>query len=240
MDTIQNILHGIHSLTTWQSFLLLFLVIPLVAFLVSIVKLSIKILSSLFSTKQSNVIEFAPDMIPKSMSEFNVRTRLPNQWGKIRLVGIAHTKGYCEKCGDYHGNSLHCHEVWKIDIPSRTQRLAGLMGLCNVCHSVYHMGHAEHSNRLEPALKKMAQVNNISQDMAYRIYQQKLNQLLRISNMTYKLDLTYLNNKKFDEAMTAKDGDRKIRLKMTENEYSGVLRVQARRRAKREAKANAI
>lgn len=162
-------------------------------------------------------LKVQPDPIPRSMHWLNVRSAVPeSDWIKIKKVMMGNTvmkTPKCECCGA--AGPLECHEVWSFTWP-RTQSLTGLKLLCHLCHMIHHIGFAMHKGEGEEVIRHFMKVNGIDRKTADRYIKQsfsKARQLNRFSPITmskqHRLDLTYLNDKRFKLPRTFTTDERK-------------------------------
>lgn len=148
------------------------------------------------------------ELLPAQMHGFNVRSRLhPLQWQQIcqvvhREANQGRSYYLCQQCGESgllqgFTHPVECHEVWKFNKLTRTQKLAGLLSLCPLCHKVKHMGLASSQGYGDRAFEHMRK-NNGWTDMEAEIYMEEaLAECKRRRGRPWKLDLTYLNQPKF-------------------------------------------
>lgn len=164
-------------------------------------------LSKLFNDlQQLPRLKVQPDPIPRSMHGLNVRSAVPvSDWIAIKKVMMGNTvmrTPKCECCGA--AGPLECHEVWIFTWP-RTQKLAGLKLLCHLCHMIHHIGFAIYKLKQgEEVTSHFMKVNGIDRKTADRYIKQSFTNARRLNRFSlftlskqHRLDLTYLNDKRF-------------------------------------------
>jgi hypothetical protein len=61
--------------------------------------------------------------------------------GYLRRQVYKQYKYHCGVCNA--GNTtMYCHEIWRYDDETWTQKLTGFIALCKMCHHCKHLGHA--------------------------------------------------------------------------------------------------
>ncbi|MBY0292197.1 MAG: hypothetical protein K2W92_02780 [Alphaproteobacteria bacterium] len=167
-----------------------------------IILISFKI-KSFFSSfgKERIKLEF----IPATQYFLNVRAAVEvPQWEAIAKTHYREAKGHCEICSKKA--RMECHELWNFDTNTFTQKLVGMVALCHECHGGIHYGHTIHSkDRADAAriTKHLLKVNHWSVDTLQNKMTSaqeeaaRLTRLARNGGSGYKLDLTYLNQKKY-------------------------------------------
>jgi hypothetical protein len=82
------------------------------------------------------------DLLPKGAWGNNLSKTLPrNDWDAIRRTVYKVANNKCSICG--RDGELHAHEIWKFDIPTKTQTLENIVALCPACHGVKHFRHSQ-------------------------------------------------------------------------------------------------
>jgi len=76
------------------------------------------------------------ELVPKTCWWSSVRSTLTQkEWDKLRFQSYEKAKNVCEICGKTgleqgFKHKLECHEIWKYDDKTLTQKLLGLISLC--------------------------------------------------------------------------------------------------------------
>ncbi len=151
------------------------------------------------------------ELVPLQAQGFNVRARVSKQnWEKICTVihkEATKTGRYkCQVCGE-NGLSqgfkhpVECHEVWEYDDSKRTQKLVGMLSLCPLCHKAKHIGLATQMGYGDKVKNHMAKHNGWTPSKVERHIKQSFKKIKSRSSKFYKLDLTYLNDKRFSFLM---------------------------------------
>jgi hypothetical protein len=105
-------------------------------------------------------------LIPETSWRENLRTKMGRtKWDKLRKQILAEQGDVCRICSATE--KLQCHEVWKFDDRSNTQRLVGFEAVCSLCHLSEHFGLAQnlakqgHVN-LDDVISHFMRVNGIT------------------------------------------------------------------------------
>jgi hypothetical protein len=74
----------------------------------------------------------------------------------------------CSVCGS---RASEIDEDWRYCVKGDAgiAVLEGLVQLCNVCHLAKHLGYALTHGRFEEAIKRVAEVNNVSEELAKQV-----------------------------------------------------------------------
>lgn len=161
--------------------------------------------------KKAKTARIQTEMVPYAMHGINVRSRVDEKvWMNIAYrshdlnrVAYGLKKGQCEVCrgdGKLQGfkHSLEAHEEWGFDHGTRTQKLMRIRSLCPLCHKAVHIGLADKSGYGEQVRQHMQQVNDWNADQVEAHIDQAKQTVKAMNNSgRYKLDLTYLNGKKY-------------------------------------------
>ncbi len=148
------------------------------------------------------------ELVPVQMHGFNVRSRLqPSQWQQVcKAVHAEANQGrsyyLCQQCGESgllqgFSHPVECHEIWRFNRWTRTQKLAGLLSLCPMCHKVKHIGLARTQGFGDRAFEHMRKHNHWTDIQAEIYMDEALAECTRKRGSPWKLDLTYLNQAKF-------------------------------------------
>ena len=79
------------------------------------------------------------EMVPRSSWYVSLHRLMPDRaWDKLRKEVHERNGSKCQHCGS--SLKLQCHELWKYDGKTHTQKLAGLGTICNMCHHATHFG----------------------------------------------------------------------------------------------------
>ena len=92
--------------------------------------------------------------IVKPLHGLAPRTLMPKKdWDALRREAYARNNYHCHACGTYRaydiaklrfddesGETLDCHEFYKIDYEKKTVELVELVALCKLCHQYVHSG----------------------------------------------------------------------------------------------------
>jgi hypothetical protein len=92
--------------------------------------------------------------IPRPLHGLAPRTLMPQkEWTELRRATYARNNYHCFACGVYReydkemlrfsdesGETLDCHEFYKIDYEKKTMELVELVALCKSCHAYVHSG----------------------------------------------------------------------------------------------------
>jgi hypothetical protein len=144
------------------------------------------------------------EFIPFSMRRINARAILSEAaWTQISKIVRASYGWKCCECGN--GLPLDCHEVWKYEWvlppgePNKvgTMRLTGLQSLCRLCHRGKHLNFELLEAGLPKVKAHLMRLYGLSESHLERLVHEALNKLDNNSLYRY-LDLTYLNNERFD------------------------------------------
>jgi hypothetical protein len=151
------------------------------------------------------------ELVPMAMHGINVRSRVDYKtWMKIahkshylNMVRFKLPQHACEVCksnGYKQGfeHPLEAHEEWSFDHDTRTQKLTRIRSLCPLCHKAVHIGLADKQGYGERVRKHMARVNGWTADQVEAHIAQAKDTVRAMNQMgQYKLDLTYLNDKRY-------------------------------------------
>lgn len=145
------------------------------------------------------------ELVPHTMHGCNVRSRIePEQWKKVcSVVHKAARRDYrcqiCRQSGKDQGfkHPVECHEIWAFNVPTRTQKLIGMLSLCPMCHKAKHIGLAERQGYGEATRAHLAKVNHITAAHADKLIARAVATVKERSNHQWTLDLTYLNKNEF-------------------------------------------
>jgi hypothetical protein len=79
------------------------------------------------------------ELVPDTLTLHSLHRFLTTKaWNTLRKKALEESTYQCAICGA-SGGQLNCHEQWKYDDETHTQRLARLIMLCQMCHLVKHM-----------------------------------------------------------------------------------------------------
>lgn len=151
------------------------------------------------------------ELVPRAMHGINVRSRVDAKtWMAIaqkthylNLVKYKLHKDQCEVCRSNgrkqgFGHALEAHEEWSFNHGTRTQKLTRIRSLCPLCHKAVHFGLAEKSGYSEQVKKHMMAVNGWTIGQVEAHVEQAKQTVRAMNDMgTYKLDLTYLNDRAY-------------------------------------------
>ena len=150
-------------------------------------------------------LKLQPGPMPASMYWLNVRSAVSEKvWIGIKRVmkGSKIGASRCVCCGST--GDLELHEQWEF-IEPRTQKLVGLKLLCHLCHMVNHIGYAFNKNEGAATLAHFMKINGISKSKAEQYIKANSMEAKRLNSYSsitksrqYKLDLTFLNQNKFN------------------------------------------
>ena len=105
------------------------------------------------------------ELIPSTCHFSNVRTTITKaQWDKLRFHSYEKANYVCEICGQTgieqgYKHKLECHEIWKYNDKTHTQKLVGLISLCPLCHQVKHIGRAFAIGKQADVFQQLETVN---------------------------------------------------------------------------------
>ena len=111
------------------------------------------------TTEEPEVLFLRPELllhpnIPKPLHGLAPRTLIPSKaWTSIRREAYAKNNYHCWACGVYRaydtdrlrfddesGETLDCHEFYRIDYKNHIMELVEFVALCKSCHSFVHSG----------------------------------------------------------------------------------------------------
>ena len=135
-----------------------------------------------------------PKMIPRSTFGVNLRSLIPEEWGRISREFREKFGKRCQVCG---GVLVECHEDWEYIFDSSAksgdglQRLRRLACLCRNCHAVKHLGKTGLRSKTEAAMKHLAAVNGWPVQKAYEESDKAWADWERRNNFRWTLDVSF-------------------------------------------------
>lgn len=132
------------------------------------------------------------ELVPQSSWYSNVRSNVSKeQWDVIRRASYKKANYLCEICGG-KGSShpVECHEVLEYNENTRIQKLIRFISLCPNCHKVKHIGF----HGVDENIPWLMKINNWDSEIANKYVDNCFGIWSRRSKMSWKLDLSYLEN----------------------------------------------
>ena len=138
-----------------------------------------------------------------------------SSWQIISRDKNAKAGGRCKYCGESskkYGKTYdtECHESWSFDPMSKIQKLVALESVCCRCHAVKHMNQHdkedadipqqykdEAKKKFESGLWRYAKINRISFEEAKLDYQQAKEEVDKLSETRFTLDVSLLKKQGF-------------------------------------------
>jgi hypothetical protein len=140
------------------------------------------------------------ELVPSSCWFSNTRKNLKrSEWDRIRLKVYAKANNICEICGGQGTNHpVDCHEVWIYDDENLVQRLGHFESVCPFCHEVKHFGLAQVLGNEERAFNRFKTINNLNQELAYKLLRTVIKQWNIRSKQSWGLDIEHLKKYGFN------------------------------------------
>lgn len=133
-----------------------------------------------------------PEMLPVTSWEDNLRTRLTeSHWDRLRRYCYRAAGGRCEICGK-HNTPIECHEEWKFDDISHTQKLKRLIALCTLCHKAHHLGFAKRAGIYSEVLEHIMWVNDWTREELYHALDKAQELCNERSAFPWTLDISWV------------------------------------------------
>jgi hypothetical protein len=139
------------------------------------------------------------ELIPKTCHFSNVRTTLKTKdWNTIRFISYENANHQCEICGQNgidqgYKHRVECHEIWKYNNRTKTQKLIGLISLCPLCHQVKHIGRAFALGKQPDVFKQLEIVNDWDHKQVVEHVAQAFETYKLQSKYEWKLDISILS-----------------------------------------------
>ena len=132
------------------------------------------------------------ELIPQTMWNVNLRSKLPKKWGEIRKNVYAKADYKCEICGDQEKrHPVEAHEIWIYDDDRKIMALDKIVALCPKCHLCQHLGFAEVKGKLEIVLKHLQKINGFKDyKQVVRYLDAVMNKWAWRSQFDWKLDIS--------------------------------------------------
>jgi hypothetical protein len=133
------------------------------------------------------------ELVPSTCWGSNVRDIVPRaRWNELRRATYRAHDHRCQVCCERPDQPVHCHEHWRYDARTFTQRLHGLLCLCPACHDVMHFGRALRVGRDDEALRHLMRVNGWTREHAER-YAGRAVRLFQLRSLVeWSLDVTLI------------------------------------------------
>jgi hypothetical protein len=132
------------------------------------------------------------DLVPKNSWGKNVRWLITAmEWDIVRHECYRRAHYTCEICGNATGVLIHCHEVFKYELPC-TQKLVGFQALCERCHEVVHYGRTQTIGREQEAKEWLMDVNGWNEFQVSEHVHEAFLQWHRNNKVHWQLDISYL------------------------------------------------
>lgn len=138
------------------------------------------------------------ELVPRTSWYENVRKVASEQrWREIRNECYNKAGHKCEICGQTgieqgYDHNVECHEIFEYDDTKHVQKLKGFIALCPHCHKVKHAGLAQINGEEELVLRKLMEVNNMSEIAAIDYLSESFYIWEQRSVYDWTVDLTYL------------------------------------------------
>lgn len=107
----------------------------------------------------------------------------------LELPGIVM---YVRRTGPKH--PVECHEIWDYDDKQYHQKLVGMIALCPDCHQVKHIGRAQIQGLYQQSLNHLYQVNNMTKKEGELYIKECFKQWEARSQQQWTLDISLLKS----------------------------------------------
>lgn len=144
------------------------------------------------------------ELVPKTCHFSNVRTCLStSDWDKIRKISYTNANNKCEICGDTgknqgYNHNVECHEIWRYDEETLTQKLVGLISLCPKCHMVKHIGRSIAIGKVDVCYRQLAKVNKWTQSQIQKHIVESFDKHKLLSKHQWILDISMLSQEPYN------------------------------------------
>lgn len=107
------------------------------------------------------VVAAPVELVPMPCWGRNVRSRLrPFVWELIRQDTLEKSGVRCAGCGRRRRHwNLDCHEVWRYEDETLTQRLVDIVAMCHDCHEIRHLGFSNVMGRGAKTERRLQSLN---------------------------------------------------------------------------------
>lgn len=130
------------------------------------------------------------ELVPKTSWYNNVRAVLTTtRWNALRSAVCDAAYNVCQICG---AEGRDCHEIWRYNLKTGVQKLAGMLCLCPDCHMVKHIGLAKVKGKYDEALKHLMKINKLKKRQAEEYVDEAFKLWRERSKNEWTLDLSLL------------------------------------------------